>query len=193
VFLVIVDGGRSKVYADPEFREVLQCIKCGSCLNSCPVWTKVGGYAYGWVYSGPIGAVLNPLLVGEHRAKDLYFATSLCGTCKSVCPAGVDHPKLLLKHRERRAKGDKTFGAKKPPLTERLVTSVWSWGLKGDGRYRLGSRFFRLAVRPFVRNGKLTNLPEPGRGFTKVRELPAPPKKTFRDRWRDSAELKNGR
>jgi len=188
VFLVIVDGGRSRIYADPEFREVLQCIKCGSCLNSCPVWTKVGGYAYGWVYSGPIGAVLNPLLLGQERAKDLYFATSLCGTCKSVCPAGIDHPKLFLKLRERRARGDRTFGGKKPPLLERLTMSVWSWGLGGDGRYRLGSRLFRMAVKPFVNGGKLTKLPGPGRGFTAIRDLPEPPDKTFRIRWRDAVE-----
>jgi len=185
VFLIIVDGGRSKIYADPEFREVLQCIKCGSCLNSCPVWTKVGGYAYGWVYSGPIGAVLNPLLLGQDRTKDLYFATSLCGTCRSVCPAGIDHPKLFLKLRERRARGDKTFGGKKPPITERLTMSTWAWGLGKDSRYRLGSRLFRLAVRPFVRGGKIKTLPGPGRGFTEVRDLPEPPGKTFRDRWRD--------
>lgn len=193
VFLVIVDAGRSRIYADPEFREVLQCIKCGSCLNSCPVWTKVGGYAYGWVYSGPIGAVLNPLLLGQERTKDLYFATSLCGTCTSVCPAGIDHPKLFLKLRERRARGDKTFGGKKPHFIERLTTSVWSWGLENDGRYRLGSRLFRLAVKPFVADGKLTTLPGPGRGFTEIRNLPEPPKKTFRDRWRDAVESKNGR
>ena len=187
VFLIIVDGGRSKIYADPDFREALQCIKCGSCLNSCPVWTKVGGYAYGWVYSGPIGAVLNPLLLGQDRAKDLYFATSLCGTCKSVCPAGLDHPKLFLKLRERRALGDKTFGGKKPPLIERLTMSIWSWGLGKDGRYRLGSRFFRLAMKPFATGGKLRKLPGPGRGFTEKRDLPEPPR-TFRARWRNAAE-----
>ncbi|MDA1215573.1 MAG: LutB/LldF family L-lactate oxidation iron-sulfur protein, partial [Chloroflexi bacterium] len=84
--LVLVDNGRMNVLKDPEMREVLQCIRCGACLNTCPVYQKVGGHAYGWVYSGPIGAILTPLLVGMDEGKELPFASSLCGACKDVFP-----------------------------------------------------------------------------------------------------------
>ena len=91
--------------ADPELREALYCIRCGACLNACPVYGKVGGHAYGWVYPGPIGAVVTPSLVGVPRAKDLPFASTLCGACRDVCPLKIDIPRMLLKLRSDAIEG----------------------------------------------------------------------------------------
>ena len=148
LIVVIVDAGRSRIYEDPDVREVLQCIKCGACLNTCPVWGTVGGYAYGWVYSGPIGALLNPLFLGLDRASDLYFACTLCGKCREVCPAGIDHPALFLKFREKRAAGEARFGAKKPPVTERIVHSVWAWVLSDERRFRFAATSHAVGSSP---------------------------------------------
>ncbi|MFQ5861005.1 MAG: LutB/LldF family L-lactate oxidation iron-sulfur protein, partial [Dehalococcoidia bacterium] len=99
--LVIVDNGRSRLLADPELREVLYCIRCGACLNICPVYRKVGGHAYGWVYPGPIGAVVTPVMTGLPQAKDLPFASTLCGACREVCPVNINIPHMLLTLRNR--------------------------------------------------------------------------------------------
>jgi L-lactate dehydrogenase complex protein LldF len=185
LYVVIVDAGRTKIYADPDFRQVLGCIKCGACLNVCPVWNKVGGYAYGWVYSGPIGSILNPLFVGADRARDLYHATTLCGACKDACPAGIDHPRLFLKLRERRASGDRTWRAKKPPILERLTFSLWAWGISGETRYRRAGSLVRWALKPFMKAGEIRKLPGIGKGWTQSRNLPAPATKSFKERWSD--------
>ncbi len=189
LILVIVDAGRSRIYQDPEVREVLQCIKCGACLNTCPVWSKVGGYAYGWVYSGPIGALLNSLFLGLDRAKDLYHACTLCGKCAEVCPAGIDHPELFLKLREKRATGEARFGAKKPPITERIVHSLWAWGLGDEKRFRLGGKLMRWALLPWKTNGKIRKLPTKAGGFTRDRDLPFPAAVPFRDRFRKHEKM----
>ena len=94
--LVIVDNGRSKMLADPQLREALYCLRCGACLNACPVYRKVGGHAYGWVYSGPIGAVVSPMLSGLSEGSDLPYASSLCGACREACPVKIDIPRMLL-------------------------------------------------------------------------------------------------
>ena len=107
--IIILDNGRSKVYADPTYRQALQCIRCGACLNFCPIYRKIGGYSYGWAYSGPMGQVLSPMLLGLDKTKDLYHSCTLCKHCKSVCPGGVDHPKILLTHRARNREKDPRF------------------------------------------------------------------------------------
>ncbi len=185
LFIVIVDAGRTKIYADPEFRQVLGCIKCGACLNVCPVWNKVGGYAYGWVYSGPVGSILNPLFVGLDRAHDLYQATTLCGACANACPAGVDHPRLFLRLREKRAAGDATWNARRPGIMERLTFSMWSWGIVSETRYRAAGSLLRWALKPFTHKGWIRRLPGVGKGWTRFRDLPAPAGRPFRERWSD--------
>jgi len=184
LFVVIVDAGRSAIYSDPEVREALQCIKCGACLNTCPVWSKVGGYAYGWVYSGPIGALLNPLFLGLDRAKDLYHACTLCGKCREVCPAGIDHPGLFLKLREKRAAGDTRFGAKKPPIHERVIHSLWAWVVRDERRFRLGGTLMRWGLLPRRRDARIRGRPTRAGAFTKDRDLPFPARVPFRDRWK---------
>jgi L-lactate dehydrogenase complex protein LldF len=99
--LILLDNGRSKILADPELRPSLYCLRCGACLTSCPVYQRIGGHAYGWVYSGPIGSTLAPQYLGLMRAKDLPMASTLCGTCASVCPVRIPLPDLLLKLRQR--------------------------------------------------------------------------------------------
>ena len=99
--LIIVDNGRSKMLADPDLREALYCIRCGACLNICPVYQKVGGHAYGWVYPGPIGAIVTPSLVGLKEAKDLPQPPSLCGACREVCPVKINIPRMLLHLRQK--------------------------------------------------------------------------------------------
>ncbi|HEX8117607.1 MAG TPA: LutB/LldF family L-lactate oxidation iron-sulfur protein, partial [Pyrinomonadaceae bacterium] len=97
--LVMLDNGRTRMLADPHLRESLFCIRCGACLNVCPVYQKVGGHAYGWVYPGPIGAVITPQMIGRERAAALPFASSLCGACHDVCPVKIDIPRMLLRLR----------------------------------------------------------------------------------------------
>ncbi|MDO9631960.1 MAG: lactate utilization protein B [Humidesulfovibrio sp.] len=107
--LVILDNGRSEVLADPVLREALLCFRCGACLNSCPVYQTIGGHAYGSVYSGPIGALLSSLLLPAEDTRDLPFGCTMCGACKKTCPLGIDHPKLMLRLRERVCAGKPQF------------------------------------------------------------------------------------
>jgi L-lactate dehydrogenase complex protein LldF len=104
--LVLLDNGRSRILQDPVARETLKCIRCGCCLNVCPVYKHVGGYAYGWFISGPIGAIFSPQILGMEAARQLPFASSLCGACADVCPVKIPIPKILLHLRQRVVDGD---------------------------------------------------------------------------------------
>ena len=104
--LVIVDNGRSNMIADPKLREALYCLRCGACLNACPVYRKVGGHSYGWVYPGPIGSIVSPMLTGLSDGKDLPFASTLCGSCKEACPVNIDIPRMLLHLRNQVSEGN---------------------------------------------------------------------------------------
>ncbi len=103
--LVILDNGRSEIMAQPELRETLACFRCGACLNVCPVYQTIGGHAYGWVYSGPIGTLLTALLLPAHDTRDLPFGCTLCGACKRTCPLSIDHPKIMLALRQKLSAG----------------------------------------------------------------------------------------
>jgi L-lactate dehydrogenase complex protein LldF len=119
--LILLDNGRSKILNDLELRPSLYCLRCGACLTSCPVYQRIGGHAYGWVYSGPIGATLAPQYLGLLRAKDLPMASTLCGACASVCPVRIPLPDLLIKLRQRiREKGGMIF-------YEKAFMKVWSF------------------------------------------------------------------
>ncbi|MGE5544168.1 MAG: LUD domain-containing protein, partial [Bacillota bacterium] len=98
--IVILDNGRSTFYQDPELRQALRCIRCGACLGVCPIYTRIGGPTYGWIYSGPMGAVLNPLLLGVNRSQDLFEACTQCGFCQEVCPGGIRHLELFNRYRQ---------------------------------------------------------------------------------------------
>jgi L-lactate dehydrogenase complex protein LldF len=151
--LVLVDNGRSGL-RDSRYRSALRCIRCGACQNVCPVYRQVGGSAYGWVYGGPIGAVLTPLFRGQKEAGELSQATSLCAACDDVCPVRIPLHDLLLDLRRDRA-------AEVAGLAERLTFRLWSEVWSRPWAYRASVRLAPLAAR----------LPGPGRRFTRTRDL----------------------
>src|ERR1039458_7761179 len=139
--VVLVDNGRIKSLADPKMREMLYCIRCGACLNTCPVYRKIGGHAYGGVYSGPIGALVTPTLVGIRQARELPFASSLCGACRDVCPVRINIPDLLL-HLRGQAQTQAPLRAASL-LSERHMFRLWAWAMRHPRLYTLGTRLAR--------------------------------------------------
>jgi L-lactate dehydrogenase complex protein LldF len=149
VHLVILDNGRSRIYADPELRQTLQCVRCGTCLNHCPVYTRIGGHAYGFVYPGPIGKILNPQVAGLDRAADLAFASSLCGACEEVCPVRIPITGLLRRLREESVSeapvsAVRGHGAQRRPA-ERLAWRAWAFMNRHPRLNRLGRALLGLA------------------------------------------------
>jgi L-lactate dehydrogenase complex protein LldF len=171
--LVILDNGRSDL-AGTEFAEMLNCIRCGACLNVCPVYRQTGGHAYGWVYSGPMGAVLTPLLAGGHdgHADEVANASSLCGACMEACPVEIPLQDLLLSLRRRKAGH--------APAGERAVWKAWAAAWSRPSTYR-GSAW--LATRTRRLTPLIARLPG-ARRWTATRTLPAPAARTFTDRWK---------
>ncbi len=176
--LVILDNGRSRILADREMREALQCIRCAACLNVCPVYEHAGGYAYGSIYSGPIGAVLTPLFQGTAVAGTLPFASSLCGACAEVCPVKIDIPRLLVTLR-RRTVGDRLSPA--VAWWERWAMHLYAAAATSERRWRWAGKLFRAALRPFVRGGTIRRLPFPLSAWTRSRDFPAPPRRAYRE------------
>jgi L-lactate dehydrogenase complex protein LldF len=183
--LVILDNGRSRMLADAEFREMLCCIRCAACLNVCPVYGKIGGHSYGFTYSGPVGAVVTPLLVGINRAKDLCLGETLCGACQDACPVNIDIPRMLLALRNKLAEGDPAWGVTAADRTQRAMYGLWSWMILHRGTYDF---FFRLAaigqkVLP-QKNGMIRRLPPPMSGWTHSRDMKPIAAKSFISRWK---------
>lgn len=148
--LVLLDNGRSQAYADEDFRPTLQCIRCGACMNHCPVYARIGGLAYGTTYPGPIGSIISPHLLGLESTQDLPTASSLCGACSEVCPVGIPIPDLLRQLRSA-AKHEAVTG--KPPLKgqaaahtwrEALAWKLWAFVHAHPTVYRVGTRMARL-------------------------------------------------
>jgi L-lactate dehydrogenase complex protein LldF len=170
--LVLLDNGRSRILADELTRQTLLCIRCGACLNVCPVYNNVGGHAYGWVYSGPIGAILAPQLLGTAVAGDLPFASSLCGACADVCPVKIPIPEILLRLRRRVVEGDETGPAVLAPVLG-ASGAAGSAVLANAQVYEFGTQFMRLAQAPLRRDGWLPALPPPADRWTDVRPFMA--------------------
>jgi L-lactate dehydrogenase complex protein LldF len=166
--IVILDNGRSRVLADPEDREVLKCIRCGACLNVCPVYRTVGGHAYGWTYPGPIGALLSPLLRGSRQDHELPRVSTLCGACTDICPVEIDLAAHLLRLRNRGPKG----------LLERLAFRGFEFVMRSAGRYRAAA----AAARRFEGLAHRLGLT---RGWTRHREAPRLAPRSFREIWRE--------
>jgi len=180
--VIVLDNGRSEQLGDPVFQEVLHCIRCAACLNVCPVYRHVGGHAYGGVYSGPIGAVLTPLLQQDMaEAGQLAYASSLCGACWEACPVKIPLHDMLVHLRQRKV------GMKLNPPSERAAFRMYKKVFANVKWFRLATRSARLLQRPFVREGQIRKAPGPLSGWTRSRVLPALPERPFRDRW---AELK---
>jgi L-lactate dehydrogenase complex protein LldF len=180
LYIVIVDNGRSAIYADPAVRSALQCIRCGYCSAVCPVYGRIGGYAYGWVYSGPIGAVLNPLLLGRRSASHLYRATSLCGACKRYCPGGVDLTGIFLELRRRGMDGPGRSFAEMLSF-KRIFYAVFSGAISGEWRYRMAAGVLRVVMRPFSRDGIIARGLAGLSGWTRYRKAPGMADVPFRN------------
>jgi L-lactate dehydrogenase complex protein LldF len=178
VHFILVDNGRTNILRDPEYRSALRCIRCGACLNACPVYRKATGHAYGAVYSGPIGAVITPLLKGLENYKDLPHASSLCGACYEACPVKINLPEMLIKLRRDMITGRVTR------WHERLAYKLFAMGLRWRWSYRLGGFIQRTFVRRMAgRDGYIRKGPGPIKGWTDVRDLPAPARHDFRHWW----------
>jgi L-lactate dehydrogenase complex protein LldF len=185
--VVMLDNGRSAMLGT-EFQEMLRCIRCGACMNHCPVYHAVGGHAYGWVYPGPMGAVLTPSLIGVEKGGHLPNASTFCGRCESVCPMRIPLPKLMRHWRERE------FERGLNPAAQRYGLKAWAWFAKRPKLYHLATA---LGIPVISALGgarrRLSWLPLAG-GWTKHRELPAPEARTFMQQWRDrDTRLQNAR
>ena len=184
--LVLLDNGRSGVLASEETRESLYCIRCGACLNNCPVYRHVGGHSYGSVYSGPIGAIITPQLMGIDKAPELPFASSLCGACHDVCPVKIDFPKVLLTLRERIVKSRKLHIKNTKDIIEKLGIKFWRFTVEHESIYKITNKLSYYLQTPWKQsNGRLRSLPYPFSRWTDQRDFPALAKRTFRDRWKE--------
>ncbi len=183
VHIVLLDNGRSRLVGGP-FEESLQCIRCSACLNICPVYREAGGHAYGSPYSGPIGAVISPLLFGLEEYQALPHASSLCGACLDVCPARIDLPRMLLELRAQEVE-DRIVNWR-----ERAAERTVAFGMGHERLYRMGAGAARLLQAPMARDGQL-NLPEK-LNPAQDRRLPALAPRSFREIWQ-SGELEDGR
>ena len=176
--LVLLDNGRSKVLADEVGRQALHCIRCSACLNSCPVYRRTGGHAYGSVYPGPIGAILTPQLIGIEHAKTLPYASSLCGACYEVCPVKINIPEVLLHLR-----GEVTRKAS-PLDPEALAMRQLAAIFASPKRYEQAQKLARRGQRFFMHQGVIDHLPGMLSGWTTARDLMPIPRQSFRDWWR---------
>ena len=213
--VVILDNGRLNMLANPHLRESLYCIRCGACLNVCPVYRKIGGHAYGWVYPGPIGSILTPQIIGRERAADLPYASSLCGACRDVCPIKINIPDMLLHLRyeikeaghlntysdEQDMAGSFRVSLKRRinNIIERTVWRIWLAAMKNSARYMQGTRLLRLVQRIFgsKETDGVRTLYVPG--WSNYRDMPPVAARSFRERWPDiqaramNDEKQNGR
>lgn len=178
--LILMDSGRSRQIAG-TLREALYCLRCGACLNVCPVYRQIGGHAYGYTYPGPIGILLTALLKGAHEVKDLAHASSLCGACHEVCPVRIDIPRMLIALRQELDR------ERIAPPAERVLFKTFARVLASPTLYRLSVALGRLAQRPFVRDGRLRRLPLFFAKWTATRDLPPIAPRTFSERWKDLA------
>jgi L-lactate dehydrogenase complex protein LldF len=175
--VVILDNGRSSMLGG-EFADMLRCIRCGACMNHCPVFNAIGGHAYGWVYPGPMGAVLTPALIGVDKAGHLPNASMFCGRCEEVCPVRIPLPRMMRSWRERE------FERHLSPATVRGGLKFWAFFAKRPGLYGLATALAARALSIFGRSkGRFRWLPL-ALGWTGHRDFPAPQGGTFRAQWK---------
>jgi L-lactate dehydrogenase complex protein LldF len=175
--VILLDNGRSAMLAG-EFRDMLRCIRCGACMNHCPVYQAVGGHAYGWVYPGPMGAVLTPSLIGVDKAGHLPNASTFCGRCEEVCPVRIPLPKLMRFWRERE------FEHHLSPAVVRSGLRLWAFFARRPRLYGLVTHLAARALALLGRaRGRFAWLPLT-RGWTRDRDFPAPEGATFQALWR---------
>jgi L-lactate dehydrogenase complex protein LldF len=174
MYFILVDSGRTDVLAS-DVKEALRCIRCGACMNHCPVYQNIGGHSYGWVYPGPIGSILTPMYVGLENALELPQASTFCNQCGVVCPVKIPLPDLQRKLRERE------FAQHLRPWSERAGLRLWAWVARHPGLYGLASKLgVRFLRRLAGADGMIHKLPL-GSGWTSERDMPAPSGRTFRE------------
>ena len=178
MYFVLVDAGRTSLVGS-EFEEMLRCIRCGACMNHCPVYQKIGGHSYGWVYPGPMGSVLTPSYIGVENAMDLPQASTLCGECHVVCPVKIPLPDLLRKLRE------KQFEGKMRPGFEYLGFAIWAFMAKRPTLYRFATQMATRMLKVMGGKRRLISILPFASGWTDNRDMPAPAGKTFRELYRD--------
>ncbi len=169
--VILLDNGRTRLLADAEQRDALHCIRCGACLNACPVYKNIGGHTYGTTYQGPIGSVITPHLRDAQEWSHLPYASSLCGACTDVCPVRIDLHHHLL-HNRRNAvqrRFDNPF--------QRLAFHVWLWAMQSPVRYAIASKLGSFALRRGIAQRLVS-------AWTATRELPPPPRQSFKEYWR---------
>ncbi len=183
--VVLLDNGRSEMLGT-EFQDMLRCIRCGACMNHCPVYSAIGGHAYGWVYPGPMGAVLTPQLIGIHDGAHLPNASSFCGRCQEVCPMNIPLPKMMRHWRER------DYLAKPKASLPKLALKTWAFFAKRPAIYRRASATGARLLAMFAgRRQRFSSLPLAG-GWTAYRDLPAPAPRTFHSLWQERERKRHG-
>jgi len=170
-YVVLLDNGRTRLLPDRAKRQSLYCIRCAACLNTCPVYRKIGGHSFPWVYSGPIGAIITPQFMGVSHEPGLPFASSLCGACAEVCPVKIDIPQVLL---DLRSEVKKSETREKKNRLEKFGYRVFAWMMTHPRAYAWAGWMARHA--PVVKVG-------PVRAWTSQRDLPPMPRQSFRDIW----------
>lgn len=186
VHIVVVDNGRSRLLGS-NLAEILYCIRCGACLNICPVYRHVGGHAYASVYPGPMGSVVTPGLSGLDGATELPQASSLCGACREVCPVRIDLPHLLLELRAEA--GQRGLG----PWWVRVGIGAFAWLATHARLYRVAARLAARLAGVVAHDGRITRLPGPLAGWTRTRDFPAPARRSFVEQWTEAQTARKGR
>jgi len=201
--IIVMDNGRSKMLAHPTTRQSLACIRCGACLNACPVYQQIGGHAYGSVYPGPIGAVITPQLIGLKKAAQLPYASSLCGACREVCPVKIDIPELLLHLRAEITERAEVSGQRsetvKRKAGERMAFKCWAAIMTRPRLYEFGGKMAGFLQRLIVRGnrigkvgGLVATLAPPLAAWTGSRDLRPIEAKSFRQKWRERGATVRG-
>ena len=193
--IILLDNGRSRMLAHPTTRQSLACIRCGACLNACPVYQQIGGHAYGSVYPGPIGAVITPQLIGLNKAAKLPYASSLCGACREVCPVKIDIPELLLHLRAQITEPQKAEGSKQKVSGSRAESfsfKLWAAIMTRPRWYEFSGKLAHLLQRFVVRQDRIGRVGRfvswvapPLAAWTASRDLRPIEDKSFRRQWRE--------
>jgi len=179
--VIVIDNGRSDILSG-DTAEILACIRCGACLNVCPVFRTAGGHAYGTVYSGPVGSIVTPGLQGMEPWWELPFASTLCGACQEVCPVRIQIPEMLLRLREQAAREGRLPGWLEKGISRYADTA------SDPSRWQRSKRWASRLSAPLSSGGWIKRLPGPGRGWTVSRDMRRPAKESFADWWRSNRE-----